>query len=157
VSLPKSFVLSKTEIINVLILIGTILASLAGYLPPAWGGVITAVVCVINMVLRFSTKGEVTLTLPGSLPAVPPILQAGMQAFENVIASLPPDLGPRAFQLIDQAAKGDLLDGTARMEFVLKALQTEFPGIGTNILRSIIEKLLTLKQQGVTPVLSMVV
>lgn len=153
--MPKSWVLSKTLIVNALFIVGTLIATFGGFLPQSilpWAIVILA---AINMLLRFITKGEVSVTLPGSLPTVPPIFQAGIEAFEKIIASLPPDLGPRTFQLIEAAARGDYPDGASRLNYVLTTLQTEFPGVGTNTLRTAIEQLLMLKNQGATPKLTM--
>ncbi len=153
----KSWLLSKTEIINALVILGTILAGVAGYLPASWAPYVVCLVAAMNMILRFITKGAISISLPGSLPSVPPIFQASLDAFQNVLASLPPDLGPRAMQLVEQAANGDYPDGAARLKFVLDTLQTEFPGAGTTALRAAIEQLLLLWNQGARPKLAMTI
>ena len=143
----KSFLFSKTILINAVVLAGTGMTVMLEVFPAAWGGYITASAVAVNMALRFFTKGAISVTLPDSAPAIPPVLQAAMNAFQSVVESLPADLGPRAFELVTQAATGNFPDGTARMNFVLNSLESQFPGVGASVLRGIIEQLVCATQE----------
>ena len=90
----KSFLTSKTVIINAIVTIGSLAAIVTGVLPTEIAGYIVAAVAALNVALRFVTNGAVSIALPANVPAMPPVLQAAMTAFEQVVATLPPEVGP---------------------------------------------------------------
>ncbi len=151
----KSWLTSKTLWFAIITVIGGALPLVFGYIPAEYAGYVVAGIGIINAVLRVVTKGALSISLPGSVPAIPPVLQAAIEKFEQTAALLPPDFAPRAFQLIEQAATGEFADNTVRFNYVLGTLKAEFPGVGTNLVRDIIEKLVLAKNQGVKPTLAM--
>ena len=157
----KSWLLSKTLWVNAIGIVGAVLPILFGYIPQEYAGYILGGLLLINIGLRWITKGELSIALPGNITAattIPPIIQAAVNTFSKVVETLPADLGPRCMQLVDQAASNaDFADNSARFEYVLETLKNEFPGVGSNILRSLIEQLVSVKSTGVKTTLAMTV
>jgi hypothetical protein len=137
-----SVLVSKVQWLNLLAAIGTVLGTYADLLPAQYGVPIAVGLALLNIVLRFFTKGEVVLALPSSLPKIPVSIQNALTTLDRVVGTLPVELGPRAYSLVAAAAVNpELASGSDKFDFVLNHLKEEFPALASSVLNTVVETL----------------